>query len=190
MENTVNSNYKKFIPLSSRQPTPIEQQDLTEYINKVKCYAHKIASKYCIPNTLYDDLVSFGMYDLFRHLRVYDYTRGEFKCFLIDIYRAMLKFAKILEKKGMRYCYLDDSIKPQGIDLFDVDNKLTAEQILAMLTESEKKIMIDRFYHDKTLEEIGREFGLSKERIRQKINCILQKIQRRYREGVNPFDPR
>jgi RNA polymerase sigma factor (sigma-70 family) len=174
-------NSKPRVSLSSRQPTPIEQQNITEYVKTVKRYAYNIASKYHTPYDDYDELVSFGMYSLFKHLRVYDYTRGEFKSFLINIYYNMVKFAIEMKNKSTICCAFDEeTTAPHNgntIDTDNVDNKLMVEQVLSLLTENERKIIVDRFFHDRTLEQIGNDFGLSKERIRQKINYIIKRIR-------------
>jgi DNA-directed RNA polymerase sigma subunit (sigma70/sigma32) len=41
------------------------------------------------------------------------------------------------------------------------------EQLLASLDDRERKIIYERFVNGKTLQEIGNEFGLTRERIRQ-----------------------
>lgn len=57
----------------------------------------------------------------------------------------------------------------------------TIDDVLSNLTPREKKIVKLRFgietTHDHTLEEIGEEFGLSKERIRQILEVTLNKIK-------------
>ena len=188
MENMVRSKSNqssKRVSLSSRQPTPIEHQDLTEHIKTVKRYAHNIASRHYEISSYYDELLSLGMYELFKSLRVYDYKRGEFKPFLVNIYCNMLKFANRLKRKNAMCCSFDDNIEDtaisHGSNTEDADNRLMVQQVLSLLTESERKIIVDKFYHDRTLEQIANDFGLSKERIRQKINCILQKMERRLR---------
>jgi len=168
------------IPFTSRQPTPIEQQDLTEYIKTIKRYAHNITSKHHEIAHYYDEILSFGMFSLFKHLRVYDSNRGEFKPFLVNIYYNMRKFAVKLKKKYTLTDSLENSpFIEDTMDINYIDNKIMIRQILLLLTPAEQKIMIDRFFYDKTLEEIGHDFGLSKERIRQKVNTILDKIRRK-----------
>jgi RNA polymerase sigma factor (sigma-70 family) len=183
MESMVDLRCRPKVPLALRQPTLIERQDLTEYVKTVKRYAHNIASKYY---TSYEELVSFGMYSLFKHLRVYDYTRGEFRPFLINVYHNMVRFAIGLNSRSVMQYSLDDvqeevALHSTAMRTSDADNRLMVQQILSLLTESEREIIVDRFFYDRTLDQIGNDLGLSKERIRQKIDCILKKIRKRVR---------
>ena len=50
-------------------------------------------------------------------------------------------------------------------------------EILDSLTENQKKIMHQRFFENKTLEEIGKSEGYSKEAARQNINKIILKLR-------------
>ena len=52
------------------------------------------------------------------------------------------------------------------------------EQLLALLDDRERKIIYGRFVNGKTLQEIGDEFGLTRERIRQIEEHALRKINR------------
>lgn len=46
-------------------------------------------------------------------------------------------------------------------------NKLILENLMKVLDDRERKVLIGRFFEEKTLEKIGQELGLTKERIRQ-----------------------
>lgn len=50
-------------------------------------------------------------------------------------------------------------------------------EILDALPEKQKEIMYQRFYENRTLEEIGKKQGYSKEAARQNINKILSKLR-------------
>ena len=50
-------------------------------------------------------------------------------------------------------------------------------EILETLPEKQKKIMYQRFFENKTLEEIGKSEGYSKEAARQNINKIILKLR-------------
>jgi RNA polymerase sigma factor (sigma-70 family) len=52
-----------------------------------------------------------------------------------------------------------------------------AQEILAGLPLRERKIVYLRFWEDKVLEEIGEELKLSRERIRQVLNEVLQALR-------------
>jgi len=50
-------------------------------------------------------------------------------------------------------------------------------EILEPLPEKQKEIMYQRFYENRTLEEIGKKQGYSKEAARQNINKIISKLR-------------
>ena len=52
-----------------------------------------------------------------------------------------------------------------------------SSEILEPLTEKQREIMYQRFYENRTLEEIGKKQGYSKEAARQNINKILSKLR-------------
>ena len=56
-------------------------------------------------------------------------------------------------------------------------------EILEFLSEKQKNIVIQRFYENRTLEEIGQSQGYSKEAARQNINKIIKKLQTFVYEG-------
>lgn len=58
-----------------------------------------------------------------------------------------------------------------------------AHDILESLNENQRSIMHQRFYENKTLEEIGKTQGYSKEAARQNINKILQKLKEDSKEN-------
>ncbi len=52
-----------------------------------------------------------------------------------------------------------------------------AMDILDTLTENQKEIMYQRFYENRTLQEIGEKQGYSKEAARQNINKIISRLR-------------
>ena len=64
--------------------------------------------------------------------------------------------------------------------------------LLAVLDEREKKIIFSRFGLDggkaKTLEEVGKKFGVTRERIRQLQNIALMKLRRALQKKEKPID--
>jgi RNA polymerase primary sigma factor len=64
--------------------------------------------------------------------------------------------------------------------------------LIAVLDEREKKIIFSRFGLDggkpKTLEEVGRKFGVTRERIRQLQNIALMKLRRALQKKEKPSD--
>lgn len=65
-------------------------------------------------------------------------------------------------------------------------------ELLAVLDEREKKIVFSRFGLDggkpKTLEEVGKKFGVTRERIRQLQNIALMKLRRALQKKEKPID--
>jgi len=64
--------------------------------------------------------------------------------------------------------------------------------LLAVLDEREKKIIFSRFGLDggkaKTLEEVGKKFGVTRERIRQLQNIALMKLRRALQKKEKPIE--
>ena len=64
-------------------------------------------------------------------------------------------------------------------------------ELLAVLDEREKKIIFSRFGLDggkaKTLEEVGKKFGVTRERIRQLQNIALMKLRRALQKKEKPI---
>jgi RNA polymerase primary sigma factor len=65
-------------------------------------------------------------------------------------------------------------------------------ELISVLDEREKKIIFSRFGLDggkpKTLEEVGRKFGVTRERIRQLQNIALMKLRRALQKKEKPAD--
>ncbi len=67
-----------------------------------------------------------------------------------------------------------------GDDDGDIPGPLTSEEtndLLETLPDRQKEIMYQRFYENRTLEEIGKLQGYSKEAARQNINKIISKLR-------------
>jgi len=76
--------------------------------------------------------------------------------------------------------------------LRDKNLKDEVGDLLDVLDEREKKIIFSRFGLDggkaKTLEEVGRKFGVTRERIRQLQNIALAKLRRALQKKEKPID--
>lgn len=77
-----------------------------------------------------------------------------------------------------------------------VDDNLEAqiegmEEALETLPDKERKVLLERFYNDKTLEETGKELGgTNRERIRQIENNALRKMRHPKRiRKIRPYTP-
>jgi RNA polymerase primary sigma factor len=83
------------------------------------------------------------------------------------------------------------SIRPAFLDAPISDDNLTEfGELLEMLDDRERKIIFKRFGLDggkpKTLEEIGKKFGVTRERIRQLQNIALVKLRRALAKREKP----
>jgi RNA polymerase primary sigma factor len=76
--------------------------------------------------------------------------------------------------------------------LRDRDLRDEVGDLIAVLDEREKKIIFSRFGLDggkpKTLEEVGKKFGVTRERIRQLQNIALMKLRRALQKKEKPVD--
>jgi len=169
----------------------ISQEDLNHYVNLVKQYAKSIIAKHSEVYHNYDEIVSYGMYTLAQQLKAYIPERGGFVPFLINTYHNMLSFAKKLEVENTLYCDFEDKEDQSFIfhtslqeNLEDADDRITVDQLLSFLTETEKQIVTMRFYEGMTLQEIGKTLGVSRERIRQRLNEILEKLRKKAKKSV------
>ena len=66
-------------------------------------------------------------------------------------------------------------------------NSHSIPEILDLLSENQKNIVIQRFYENRTLEEIGKSQGYSKEAARQNINKIIKKLKKIIHDTENSF---
>ena len=89
------------------------------------------------------------------------------------------------------------SIRPASLDAPISAEDSTAfgdevDGLLDVLDEREKKIIFSRFGLDggkpKTLEEVGKKFGVTRERIRQLQNIALSKLRRALQKKERPVD--
>jgi len=84
----------------------------------------------------------------------------------------------------------DEAMTPFEM-LQDKNLRSEVSDLLAVLDEREKKIIFSRFGLDggrpKTLEEVGKKFGVTRERIRQLQNIALSKLRRALQKKERPM---
>jgi RNA polymerase sigma factor (sigma-70 family) len=169
----------------------VSQEDLKHYVALVKQYAKSIVAKHSDVYHNYDEIVSYGMYTLAQQLKAYIPERGGFVPFLINTYHNMLSFARKLEIENTLYCDFEDKEDQSFIfhtstqeNLDNADTKIAVDQLLSFLSDTERQIVIMRFYEGMTLQEIGKTVGVTRERIRQKLNEILEKLRKKAKRSM------
>lgn len=132
--------------------------------------ATKKYSKYLSP----DIQKRCGMHGLWRCIQNHDdkYGRKFTTSLFIHVVWECKREMTALHKKPISF--LGDSDKE-----IPSENKANPDisEIMEMLSEEQKNILFQRFYENKTLEEIGKTMGYSKEAARQNINKIIQKVR-------------
>ncbi len=87
---------------------------------------------------------------------------------------------------------LIDFIPDKNSDMNKIDDKLdymlVVEEILSILPKKEREMFYDHYYHKKTLDQIGKKYDYTRERVRQILEETQEKVQRLYLEGVKEKD--
>lgn len=120
-----------------------------------------------------------GMYGLWRCLQNHDerYGRKFTTSLFIHVDWECKRELSRINKKRMT---------PLGEQAENIEATIESSdipEILEFLSEKQKNIVIQRFYENRTLEEIGQSQGYSKEAARQNINKIIKKLQTFVYEG-------
>jgi RNA polymerase primary sigma factor len=167
-----------------------------------------LKKKFGQTNTDAPDSISMGMASLIRAIEKFDVAKG-FK-FSTYAFRAIMN--------GIKRGYLDSQKHPSGIrigngegEMVVADKKDYSENVdhrdslchlrdvleknLAGLSEQEEIIIRARFFSERTLQDIGDDINLSKERIRQLQNIALKKLYEAMKDrssdsdSIPMFDP-
>tara|TARA_R110000824_G_scaffold268532_3_gene457163 strand:+ start:285 stop:779 length:495 start_codon:yes stop_codon:yes gene_type:complete len=136
--------------------------------NIIKAAAKKYSSKLSK-----DAQKTCGMHGLWRCIQNHDdkYGRKFTTSLFIHVDWECKRELGILTRKPLSFLgEHDEEIPSPAISGEALD-------ILDTLTEKQKEIMYQRFYENRTLEEIGKKQGYSKEAARQNINKILSKLR-------------
>jgi RNA polymerase sigma factor (sigma-70 family) len=153
-----------------------------------------IAKRHVSPQTNFFELISDGNMSLLRAVDKFDYTRG-FKFSTYASWAIMKNFARTVPKAGKRrerfmtghdeLLEMTEDLRFEGEEGYrepDVTVKQSIERVLDELGPREREIVMRRFGlgdmpGPQTLEEVGKHFGVTKERIRQIEGRALKKLR-------------
>ena len=153
-----------------------------------------IAKRHVGPQTNFFELISDGNMSLIRAVDKFDYTRG-FKFSTYASWAIMKNFARSVPKAGARrerfqtgreeLLETSRNLRFEGEEPYqepDISVRQSIERVLDQLAPREREIVMRRFGlgdtpGPQTLEEVGRHFGVTKERIRQIEGRALGKLR-------------
>jgi RNA polymerase sigma factor (sigma-70 family) len=153
-----------------------------------------IAKRHVGPSNNFFELVSDGNMSLIRAVEKFDYSRGN-KFSTYASWAIMKNFARTIPEENHRR----DRFVTGHEDMFEAaaDNRTDEHEyestvkrmqeavkgMLGRLDDRERRIIVSRYglngAHEQTLEQLGRELGITKERVRQ-IESRAQKKLRRF----------
>lgn len=151
-----------------------------------------IAKRHANPQQDFFEIVSDGNVSLMRAVDKFDYSRG-FKFSTYASWAIMKNYARSMPEQRHHYDryqtgrdeYLETVAGPAWDELDDNSLGLVRqalERMLATLDERERQILQQRYGLDRrgepeTLEQIGKRFGVSKERVRQLEARAMEKLR-------------
>ncbi len=152
-----------------------------------------IAKRHVTPQTNLFELVSDGNMSLIRAVEKFDYSRG-FKFSTYASWAIMKNFARSIPEEAVRrdrfvtgYDEIFDTAADRRADPYHEETSMREIKnllytILDKLDEREQHVIIARFGlgqegSPRTLEQVGRELGVTKERVRQLESRALKKLQ-------------
>jgi len=153
-----------------------------------------ISKRHVGPQANFFELISDGNMSLIRAVDKFDYTRG-FKFSTYASWAIMKNFARSVPMEGVRrdrFMTGRDELLEMSRDLRfegdegyhepDISVRQSVERVLDQLEPREREIVMRRFglgeqLGSQTLEEVGKHFGVTKERIRQIETRALSKLK-------------
>jgi len=177
---------EKLLDQANRVKNRIIQSNLRLVVN--------IAKRHVGPQVNFFELISDGNMSLIRAVDKFDYTRG-FKFSTYASWAIMKNFARTVPKAGVRrerfmtgrdeLLEMSRDLRFEGEEPYrepDVTVRENIERVLDELQPREREIVMRRFGlgdmpGPQTLEEVGKHFGVTKERIRQIENRALNKLR-------------
>ena len=193
-EKTLWEKYKKDNDIAARD----------KIINSNLRFVAGVASKYIGMGLSYPELIAEGNHGLMKAMSKFDYERN-FKTISYSVWWIRQSILEALKKRNSingddlpefqkelidydtdsdySVSSVDDVyVEPSDFEsLKDSEQTKITSMLLNCLTPRERSVIVNYFgledKEEKTLEEIGAEFGLTKERIRQIKECALKKLR-------------
>jgi len=141
-------------------------------INKMDLFQIGFIGLLIARNKYKEGSVSFGSY-------AYHRIKGSIKDFLRkESKRGLVGFSGKKRDEIMEIVEFNNEV---GKHLFveNIENRDSYLEMMLGLKERDKKIVMDYYFKDRTMKDIGREMGISEGRISQIISECLMKIKRK-----------
>ncbi len=152
-----------------------------------------IAKRHVGPSNNFFELVSDGNMSLIRAVEKFDFSRGN-KFSTYASWAIMKNFARTIPEENYRrdrfvtgHEEMFEAAADNRTDEHEYESALKRMQevikrMLDRLDERERKILVSRFglggASEQTLEQLGRELGITKERVRQIESRTLDKVRK------------
>jgi RNA polymerase sigma factor (sigma-70 family) len=152
-----------------------------------------IAKRHVGPSNNFFELVSDGNMSLIRAVEKFDYSRGN-KFSTYASWAIMKNFARTIPEENYRrdrfvtgHEEMFEAAADNRADEHEYESALkrmqeAVKKMLGRLDDREQRIIVSRFglggAHEQTLEQLGRELGITKERVRQIESRAQEKLRR------------
>ncbi|MFA5129230.1 MAG: sigma-70 family RNA polymerase sigma factor [Patescibacteria group bacterium] len=143
----------------------------------------KTCSKYS-GNLNFDDIVSAGMVGLWKAATHFCPEKGRFSTIATAcIKREMFRFIQKEAEGKARICSIEKmgGYDSNGSSFDDIFYQMIAKEdirsIFQVMEKDDRDLLIARFWENKTLREMAKMYGVTRERVRQKIAEALKRIR-------------
>jgi RNA polymerase sigma factor (sigma-70 family) len=152
-----------------------------------------IAKRHVGPSNNFFELVSDGNMSLIRAVEKFDYSRGN-KFSTYASWAIMKNFARTIPEENYRRdrfvtgheemfeAAADTRIDEHEYETAQKRNQEAVKGMLGRLDDRERRIIVSRYgingVHEQTLEQLGRELGITKERVRQIESRAQEKLRK------------